>query len=131
MSRTPMKLILPQEGSGLGAPGDVVAVAAGYGANYLIPRGFAMRWTRGAEKQVDLIRRARSVREIRSLDDAKSAASPLQSPTLRSDPARIRHAVDPRGREAGRSDPAGPLGPRDPQPGRRQERGFAAPEPHR
>ena len=32
MSRTPMKLILTQEVSGLGAPGDVVDVAAGYGA---------------------------------------------------------------------------------------------------
>ena len=47
MSRTPMKLILTQEVSGLGAPGDVVDVAPGYGRNYLIPRGFAMSWTRG------------------------------------------------------------------------------------
>jgi len=78
MSRTPMKLILTQEVSGLGAPGDVVDVASGYGRNYLIPRGFAMRWTRGAEKQVGLIQRARSVREIRSLDDAKGAAAELQ-----------------------------------------------------
>jgi len=58
MSRTPMKLILTQEVSGLGAPGDVVDVAAGYGRNYLIPRGFAMGWTRGAEKQIELIKRA-------------------------------------------------------------------------
>ena len=83
MSRTPMKLILTQEVSGLGAPGDVVDVASGYGRNYLIPRGFAMRWTRGAEKQVDLIRRARSVREIRSLDDATAAAAELQNLTVR------------------------------------------------
>ena len=82
MSRTPMKLILTQEVSGLGAPGDVVDVASGYGRNYLIPRGFAMRWTRGAEKQVDLIQRARSVREIRSLDDAKAAATELQNLTV-------------------------------------------------
>ena len=37
-----MKLILTQEVGGLGAPGDVVDVAAGYGRNYLMPRGFAM-----------------------------------------------------------------------------------------
>jgi large subunit ribosomal protein L9 len=74
-----MKLILTQEVGGLGAPGDVVDVAAGYGRNYLIPRGFAMRWTRGAEKEIELIKRARSVREIRSLDDAKSVAGQLQS----------------------------------------------------
>jgi large subunit ribosomal protein L9 len=77
MSRTPMKLILTHEVSGLGAPGDVVEVAGGYGRNYLIPRGLAMRWTRGAEKQVSLIKRARSARDIRSLDDAKQAAGRL------------------------------------------------------
>jgi large subunit ribosomal protein L9 len=78
MSRTPMKLILTQEVSGLGAPGDVVDVASGYGRNYLIPRGFAMPWTRGAEKQIDLIKRARSAREVRSLDDAKEIADELE-----------------------------------------------------
>ena len=83
MSRTPMKLILTQEVSGLGAPGDVVEVAGGYGRNYLVPRGFAMRWTRGAEKQIDLIKRARSARDIRSLDDAKLAAGRLSELTVR------------------------------------------------
>jgi large subunit ribosomal protein L9 len=72
-----MKLILTQEVSGLGGPGDVVDVAAGYGRNYLIPRGFAMTWTRGAEKQIELIKRARSAREIRGLEDAKAVASQL------------------------------------------------------
>jgi large subunit ribosomal protein L9 len=83
MSGTPMKLILTQEVSGLGAPGDVVEVAGGYGRNYLLPRGLAMRWTRGAEKQVQLIKRARSVREIRGLDDARDVASRLGSLTIR------------------------------------------------
>src|ERR1035441_1745320 len=78
MSRTPMKLILTQEVGGLGAPGDVVDVAAGYGRNYLIPRGFAMSWTRGAEKQIELIKRARPAREIRGLEDAKAVAGQLQ-----------------------------------------------------
>jgi large subunit ribosomal protein L9 len=77
MSRTPMKLILTQEVTGLGAPGDVVEVAGGYGRNYLVPRGLAMRWTRGAEKQIDLIKRARASRDIRGLDDARAAASAL------------------------------------------------------
>jgi large subunit ribosomal protein L9 len=77
MSGSPMKLILTQEVSGLGAPGDVVEVAGGYGRNYLVPRGLAMRWSRGAEKQIDLIKRARAAREIRSVDDAKIAAQRL------------------------------------------------------
>ena len=78
MSRTPMKLILTQEVSGLGAPGDVVDVASGYGRNYLIPRRLAMPWTRGAEKQIDLIKRARSAREVRGLEDAKTIVAELE-----------------------------------------------------
>jgi len=83
MSGTPMKLILTQEVSGLGAPGDIVEVAPGYGRNYLVPRGLAMNWTRGAQKQIDLITRARATREIRSLDDARDAAARLGSMTVR------------------------------------------------
>ena len=83
MSRMPMKLILTQEVTGLGAPGDVVEVAGGYGRNYLVPRGLALRWTRGAEKQVELIKRARSARDIRGLDDAKEAAGRLGSLRVR------------------------------------------------
>src|SRR5437762_14347908 len=83
MSRTPMKLILTQEVTGLGGPGDVVEVAGGYGRNYLVPRGLAMRWTRGAEKQIELIKRARAAREIRGADDAKDAADRLASLQVR------------------------------------------------
>jgi large subunit ribosomal protein L9 len=83
MSGTPMKLILTQEVTGLGAPGDVVEVAGGYGRNYLVPRGLAMHWTRGAEKQIELIKRARSVREIRGLDDARDTAGRLRSLDVR------------------------------------------------
>jgi large subunit ribosomal protein L9 len=82
MSGTPMKLILTQEVTGLGGPGDVVEVAGGYGRNYLVPRGLAMRWTRGAEKQIELIKRARAARDIRSQDDAKDAAKRLSALTV-------------------------------------------------
>lgn len=74
-----MKLILTQEVTGLGGPGDVVEVKDGYGRNYLIPQGFAIRWTRGGEKQIATIRRAREVREIRDLGQAQDLASSLQS----------------------------------------------------
>ncbi|HEY7143714.1 MAG TPA: 50S ribosomal protein L9 [Streptosporangiaceae bacterium] len=78
-----MKLILTQEVTGLGAPGDVVEVAGGYGRNYLVPRGLAMRWTRGAQKQIDLIKRARAARDIKSIDDASAAAARLSALTVR------------------------------------------------
>ena len=75
MSGKPMKLILTQEVTGLGTPGDVVDVKAGYGRNYLVPRRLAMPWTRGSEQQIEMIKRARSAREIRGLDDARDRKS--------------------------------------------------------
>ena len=78
-----MKLILVSEVSGLGSAGDVVDVRDGYGNNYLLPRGLAVRATRGAEKQVAQLRRAREVREIRDLDQARAVASELAGLAVR------------------------------------------------
>ena len=72
-----MKLILNQEVPGLGAPGDVVEVKDGYGRNYLVPRGFAQLWNKGADKQIATIRRAREVREVRDLGHANEIKSQL------------------------------------------------------
>lgn len=74
-----MKLILTQDVSGLGESGDVVEVKDGYGRNYLIPQGRAIRWTKGAERQIDQIRRARSAREIRGIDHANEVRTALES----------------------------------------------------
>ncbi|HYN95061.1 MAG TPA: 50S ribosomal protein L9 [Pilimelia sp.] len=73
-----MKIILTQEVSGLGSPGDIVEVKDGYGRNYLLPQGFAMTWSKGAEKQVTLIKRARSAREIRDLGHAQEVRGQLE-----------------------------------------------------
>ena len=72
-----MKLILTQEVTGLGGPGDVVEVKDGYGRNYLVPRGFAISWTKGGEKQVAQIRRGREVREITDRGQAQEVAGRL------------------------------------------------------
>ncbi|MEO5873660.1 MAG: 50S ribosomal protein L9 [Streptosporangiaceae bacterium] len=74
-----MKLILTQQVSGLGAPGDVIEAKDGYGRNYLVPRGFAIVWTKGAEKQVESIKKARAAREIATLEQAKEIADSLKS----------------------------------------------------
>ena len=73
-----MKIILTQEVSGLGTPGDIVEVKNGYGRNYLLPQGFAIRWTKGAEKQVTVIKRARAAREIRDLGQANEVRDQLE-----------------------------------------------------
>ncbi len=74
-----MKIILTNEVSGLGAAGDVVEVKDGYARNYLVPRGFAIRWTKGGEKDVEQIRRARRIREIATLEQANEVKAQLQA----------------------------------------------------
>lgn len=73
-----MKLILTAAVDHLGIPGEIVEVKDGYGRNYLLPRGFAIKWTKGAEKQIDGIKRARDAREIRNVEHAKEIRGQLE-----------------------------------------------------
>jgi large subunit ribosomal protein L9 len=81
-----MKLILTAEVDHLGDTGDTVEVKDGYGRNYLLPRGLATVASRGAQKQVDEIRRAREVKAVRDLEHANElkaaieAAAPISMP---------------------------------------------------
>ncbi len=77
-----MKLILTQEVAGLGAAGDVVEVKDGYGRNYLIPRGFGIRWTRGGEKTIESIKKARTSRAVRDADHAAEVKARLEGSTF-------------------------------------------------
>ena len=73
-----MKLILTADVANLGGPGDTVEVKDGYGRNFLLPRGLAIVATRGAQKQVDTIRRTQEGKRIRDLDHAKEVAGQIQ-----------------------------------------------------
>ncbi|HEV7208260.1 MAG TPA: 50S ribosomal protein L9 [Mycobacteriales bacterium] len=77
-----MKLILTQEVAGLGAPGEIVEVADGYGRNYLVPQGLAIGWTKGGEKQIVTIQRSREVRQVRDLGHAQEIAAQLAALTV-------------------------------------------------
>ena len=77
-----MKLILTREVAGLGLAGDIVDVADGYGRNYLVPRGAGILWSRGAEKQIVQIKRARDARQIRDLDHAREIKTDLEKLTV-------------------------------------------------
>ena len=72
-----MKIILTQDVAGVGSTGDVAEVKDGYARNYLIPRGYAMRWTRGAERQVDAMRANKQERVIADRDSASTVAEQL------------------------------------------------------
>jgi len=77
-----VKIILTQEVTALGAPGEVVEVKDGYGRNYLLPQGLAMPWTKGGAKQVATIKRARDVRGVRDLGHAAEIKSQLEGLTI-------------------------------------------------
>jgi large subunit ribosomal protein L9 len=93
-----MKIILTQEVSGLGGPGDVVEVKDGYGRNYLLPRGDAIRWSKGAERTAESIRTARSARSVRDAEHAveikaKLEANPVPVKVRAGDTGRLFGAV--------------------------------------
>jgi len=73
-----MKLILTREVNKVGNAGDVVTVKDGYARNFLLPRGVAIVWSQGGEKQIEGIRRARAAREVRDLDHAKEIKTTLE-----------------------------------------------------
>jgi large subunit ribosomal protein L9 len=73
-----MKIILTQEVDGLGAAGDVVEVKSGYGRNYLLPQGFAIRWTRGAQAQADAIKASVKARAVRDEAHATEIKTKLE-----------------------------------------------------
>ncbi|MBT2382789.1 50S ribosomal protein L9 [Streptomyces sp. ISL-11] len=78
-----MKIILTHEVSGLGTAGDVVDVKDGYARNYLVPRGFAIRWTKGGEQDVAQIRRGRKIREIATIEQANEVKGKLEGTKVR------------------------------------------------
>lgn len=77
------KLILTNEVSGLGEAGDVVEVKNGYARNYLLPKGFAVLWTKGGEKQVAQIKAAREARALATVEEAQALKSSLEAATVK------------------------------------------------
>ena len=78
-----MKVILTHDVSNLGTAGDVVDVKDGYARNFLFRRGLATAWTKGGQKQVDAIAKGREVREVKTLEEAKSIKGNLENGTVK------------------------------------------------
>jgi large subunit ribosomal protein L9 len=72
-----MKVILQKPVDKLGAPGDIVEVADGYARNYLMPRGMAVKATKGGVKHVESLKRAHTVRTNAAKGEAEQLASKL------------------------------------------------------
>jgi large subunit ribosomal protein L9 len=77
------KIILTNEVSGLGSAGDVVEVKNGYARNYLLPRGFAVIWSKGGERQVSSIRAARDARQLATIEEAQTLKARLEEASVK------------------------------------------------
>ena len=72
-----MKIILQKPVDKLGAPGDIVEVADGYARNYLMPRGMAVKATKGGVRHVDSLKRAHTSRSNQAKAEAEQVAARL------------------------------------------------------
>ncbi|MEU5851754.1 50S ribosomal protein L9 [Saccharopolyspora shandongensis] len=73
-----MKIILTADVTGLGESGDIVEVKDGYARNYLLPRSLAIVATKGAQKQIETIRRVQENRRVRNLEHAHELKQQLK-----------------------------------------------------
>ena len=72
-----MKVILRSDITRVGKRGDIIEVSDGYGRNYLLPRGLAMKATDGAVDQAAKMRRARDLRDASDREASQTIASTL------------------------------------------------------
>jgi large subunit ribosomal protein L9 len=88
-----MKVILQKPVDKLGVPGDVVDVADGYARNYLMPRGLAVRASKGGVKHVESLKRAHTTKVSQAQAEAQEVADRLTA-----SPIKVRARVGEEGR---------------------------------
>jgi len=72
-----VKIVLRDDVENVGRKGDLIEVTDGFARNYLVPRGLAMKATKGVVRQADAMRRSREAREARDLESAQALADQL------------------------------------------------------
>lgn len=77
-----MKIILTADLDGVGNKGDVLDVSDGYAMNFLIPKGFGLRATAGAERQATEMRRAREIKDAAIKGEAETIATRVVGNTV-------------------------------------------------
>ena len=77
-----MKVLLTQDVYNLGHAGEVKNVAAGYGRNYLLPRGMAVVATTSTLKRADAVRNAAVKRRAQEQSDMEAIAQVISGQTL-------------------------------------------------
>lgn len=77
-----MRVVLRADVDNVGHKGDVVEVSDGFGRNYLLPRGWAMKASAGNEAQAASMRRSRDVRDAADRQAAEEVAKTLVPTTI-------------------------------------------------
>jgi len=77
-----LKLILVADVEGLGYRGDVVEVKDGYANNFLIPRGLAIRSTKGKAKEATQLAKEKMAKADRELKRAEETAQAISGHTF-------------------------------------------------
>jgi large subunit ribosomal protein L9 len=72
-----VKVVLREDVDTLGHKGDIVEVADGYARNFLVPRGLAMKASKGVVAQAEAMRRNRAARDAREREGAEEIAGRL------------------------------------------------------
>ena len=78
-----MRIVLREDVDHLGHKGDLLEVADGYARNFLVPRGLAMKATKGVVAQAEAMRRSRTARDARDRTAAEDLATRLGGATIR------------------------------------------------
>jgi large subunit ribosomal protein L9 len=72
-----MKVVLRDDVENVGRKGDLIEVTDGFARNYLVPRGLAMKATKGVVQQAEAMRRNREARDAREREAAQALAGQL------------------------------------------------------
>ena len=78
-----MEVILREDVEKLGHRGDLVKVADGYARNFLLPKGHAIKATKGAEEQAQAMRRSRDIKDAAARGAAEEVATRLVPTTIK------------------------------------------------
>jgi large subunit ribosomal protein L9 len=72
-----VRVVLRDDVENIGRKGDLIEVTDGFARNYLVPRGLAMKATKGVVQQAEAMRRNREARDARDRDAAQALADQL------------------------------------------------------
>ena len=111
-----MKLLLQHNVESLGQAGELVEVSSGYGRNYLLPQGLALKPTPGNLKRIDELKAKAKQEEFEELQEFQARARALDG---------VEVTIKARTNELGHL--FGSVGPAD-VAAALQEQGFEVPE---